>query len=55
VEGVLGPVSYVVLALLAVGLVVLVVRRSRSVASRPRRRGEEGSARNSGASRGTRP
>jgi membrane protein DedA with SNARE-associated domain len=30
VEGFLGPVSYVVLALLAVGLVVLVVRRLRS-------------------------
>jgi len=30
VEGYLGPVSYVVLALLAVGLVVLVVRRLRS-------------------------
>jgi membrane protein DedA with SNARE-associated domain len=35
VEGVLGPVSYVVLALLAVGLVVLMVRRVRS-ASVPR-------------------
>jgi membrane protein DedA with SNARE-associated domain len=30
VEGFLGPVSYVVLALLAVGLVVLIVRRLRS-------------------------
>jgi hypothetical protein len=30
VESVLGPVSYVVLALLAVGLVVLIVRRIRS-------------------------
>jgi membrane protein DedA with SNARE-associated domain len=30
VEGVLGPVSYVVLALLGVGLVVLIVRRLRS-------------------------
>ena len=35
VEGVLGPVSYVVLAMLAVGLVVLMVRRVRS-ASVPR-------------------
>jgi membrane protein DedA with SNARE-associated domain len=35
VEGVLGPVGYVVLALLAVGLVVLMVRRVRS-ASVPR-------------------
>jgi membrane protein DedA with SNARE-associated domain len=35
VDGVLGPVSYVVLALLAVGLVVLMVRRVRS-ASVPR-------------------
>ncbi|WP_255621555.1 DedA family protein [Pseudonocardia sp. DSM 110487] len=35
VEGVLGPVSYLVLALLAVGLVVLMVRRVRS-ASVPR-------------------
>jgi membrane protein DedA with SNARE-associated domain len=35
VEGVLGPVSYVVLALLAVGLVVLMVRRLRP-ASVPR-------------------
>jgi membrane protein DedA with SNARE-associated domain len=35
VEGVLGPVSYVVLALLAAGLVVLMVRRVRS-ASVPR-------------------
>jgi membrane protein DedA with SNARE-associated domain len=38
VEGVLGPVSYVVLALLAVGLAVLVVRRLRS-------RSEAGAAR----------
>jgi membrane protein DedA with SNARE-associated domain len=33
VQGWLGPVSYVVLALLAVGLVVLVVRRARSLIS----------------------
>jgi membrane protein DedA with SNARE-associated domain len=38
VEGFLGPVSYVVLALLVVGLVVLIVRRLRSrSASVPRR------------------
>ena len=36
VEGWLGPISYVVLGLLAVGLVVLVVRRARGVdAARP--------------------
>jgi membrane protein DedA with SNARE-associated domain len=42
VEGFLGPVSYVVLALLAVGLVVLVVRRLRSRSEAPAGSGDTG-------------
>jgi membrane protein DedA with SNARE-associated domain len=42
VEGFLGPVSYVVLALLAVGLVVLIVRRLRSPSAVNTRTGPAG-------------